>query len=710
MTEAQGQPIAPTLDRVIEGKLRRIVRRMRSYVLVEGVALVAGFLFLAAHLQLGLDYFRRLDWSMRAALSAAILVCGCLLTWRRIITPLRVRLDLSDAAHLVERKNPQLASVLISAVRFSSGRIGPAESNSPAMVASVVGRVTEACAGVDFPAVLDGRRARNGGLILAGLIAFTALAGIASPDLMGMWFARNVLLRNVDWPQRTRLIVELDSDEIRARGDDIEIRAHAQGVVPGRVDIVYESESGQRGRETMVLVGESGFRHTFRDVDQAFEFHLEGGDDRTSEFSIRLTDRPRVVRATVTIEPPAYTGLSPIVLGEGRRAARVLRGSTVSFEFTTNKPVVRADLMAGHDLIAEATPIEGDPGQHADEYRIAPLTPTKTQTYHVFLRDKAGLENRNPTRWALRVINDEAPTARLFLSGVGEMITPEAVLPIEVEFADAYGLASAELAYEVTREGGGSGLIALPDFSPGTRTLARSLSWPVSEAGISPGERISLHARATDFDDVSGPNYGQSQEQTLRVVSREELLSELARREQAARRQFERLIDEQEQIRGALLTVIGRYLPDDRTGLSAGLAPLERRQRNVAGSVNVVRQQFQQVLTELRINALDTSALEQRLGDDIIDPLTMLARRDLVTAADALRSLAEDGTIARAADVDPRQERLIGEMRRILSRMLEWEGYQEVVNMLRDIIRLQEELQEETRAQLGEQVKDVFDD
>lgn len=707
MTEAQGQPIAPTLDRVIEGKLRRIVRRMRSYVLVEGGALVAGFLFLAAHLQLGLDYFRRLDWSMRAALSAGILVCGSLLTWRRIITPLRVRLDLSDAAHLVERKNPQLASVLISAVRFSSGRIGPAESNSPAMVASVVGRVTEACAGVDFPAVLDGRRAQNGGLVLAGLIAFTALAGIASPELMGMWFARNVLLRNVDWPQRTRLIVELDSDEIRARGDDIEIRAHAQGVVPGRVDIVYESESGQRGRETMVLVGESGFRHTFRDVDEAFEFHLEGGDDRTSEFSIRLTDRPRVVRATVTIEPPAYTGLSPIVLGEGRRAARVLRGSTVSFEFTTNKPVVRADLMAGHDLIAEATPIEGDP---VGGYRIPPLTPTKTQTYHVFLRDDAGLENRNPTRWALRVINDEAPTARLFLSGVGEMITPEAVLPIEVEFADAYGLASAELAYEVTREDGGSGLIPLPDFSPGTRTLARSLSWPVSEAGMSPGERISLHARATDFDDVSGPNYGQSQEQTLRVVSREELLSELARREQAARRQFERLIDEQEQIRGALLTVIGRYLPDDRTGLSAGLAPLERRQRNVAGSVNVVRQQFQQVLTELRVNALNTSTLEQRLGDDIIDPLTMLARRDLVTAADALRSLAEDGTIARAADVDPRQERLIGEMRRILSRMLEWEGYQEVVNMLRDIIRLQEELKEETRARLGEQVKDVFDD
>ena len=708
MTDAKGQPVAPpALDRVIEGKLRRIIRRMRSYVLVEGVALVAGFLFLAAHLQLALDYFRRLDWSMRAALSAAILACGCVLTWRRIITPLRVRLTLSDAAHLVERKNPRLASVLISAVRFSSGRVGPAECNSPVMVASVVGRAARACVDVDFPAVLDGRRARNGGLLLAGLIAFTVFAGIASPDLMGIWFARNVLLRNVDWPQRTRLIVELDADVVRARGDDIEIRAHAQGVVPGQVDIIYENESGRRGRETMVLVGENGFRHTFRNVDEGFHFRLEGGDDRTNEFWIRLTDRPRVVRATVTIEPPAYTGMSPIVLGEGRRAARVLRGSTVSFAFTTNKPVVRADLMAGHDLVAEATPIDADGD---DEYRVAPLTPTKTRTYHVLLRDEAGLENRNPARWALRVVSDEAPTARLFLSGVGEMITPEAVLPIEVEFADAYGLASAELAYEVTREGGGSGLIALPGFTPGARTLATSLSWPVSEAGMSPGERISLHARATDFDDVSGPNYGQSQEQTLRVVSREELLSELARREQAARRQFERLIDEQEQIRGALLTVIGRYLPDDRNGLSAGLAPLERRQRNVAGSVNVVRQQFQQVLTELRINALDTSALEQRLGDDIIDPLTMLARRDLVAEADALRSLAEEGTVTRAAKIDPEQERIIDEMRRILSRMLEWEGYQEVVNMLRDIIRLQEELQEETRAQLGDQVKDVFDD
>jgi hypothetical protein len=457
----------------------------------------------------------------------------------------------------------------------------------------------------------------------------------------------------------------------------------------------------------MVLVGESGFRHTFRGVDEAFRFHLEGGDDRTSEYSIHLTDRPRVVRATVTIDPPAYTGLTPIVLGEGRRAARVLRGSRVSLTFATNKPVVRADLMSGHDLIAEATPIEGGPDAG---YRIAPLTPTQTQTYHLLLRDDTGLENRNPARWALRVVNDEAPTARLSLSGVGEMITPEAVLPIEVEFADAYGLASAELAYETTREGGGSGLIPLPGFSSGARVLATSLSWPVSEAAMSPGERISLHARATDFDDVSGPNYGQSQEQTLRVVSREELLNDLARREQAARRQFERLIDEQEQIRGALLTVIGRYLPGDRPGLSAGLAPLERRQRNVAGSVNVVRQQFQQVLTELRINALNTFELEQRLSDHIIDPLTMLARRDLITAADSLRTLADEGTVARAAGIDPEQDRMIGEMRRILGRMLEWEGYQEVVNMLRDIIRLQEELKAETESQLGDRVKDVFDD
>jgi hypothetical protein len=326
--------------------------------------------------------------------------------------------------------------------------------------------------------------------------------------------------------------------------------------------------------------------------------------------------------------------------------------------------------------------------------------------------DEVGLDNRRPVRFSLRVILDEPPSARLKLRGAGNMITPQAVLPIKVEYADTYGLATAELLVQTSREESNENSIPLPEFNPPVTSFSTSLTWPVATAAIAPGETLTLFARATDLDDVSGPNEAQSQEKTLRVVTREELMAELARREQEYRADFERLVDSQERLRGALLTVLGRVQKSEDTGeaLAGELAPLERRQRNIAGSVNVIRQQFEQILAELSVNQLDTLDELQRLGDRIVGPLTQLAKRDLVAAADTVRQWSRDASTDKALLVDPQQVALLSQMRHVLANMIQWEGYQEVVNMLHDIIRLQQELRSETQETLEEQADDVFED
>jgi hypothetical protein len=49
-------------------------------------------------------------------------------------------------------------------------------------------------------------------------------------------------------------------------------------------------------------------------------------------------------------------------------------------------------------------------------------------------------------------------------------------------------------------------------------------------------------------------------------------------------------------------------------------------------------------------------------------------------------------------------------MRVALANMIQWEGYQEAVNMLRDILRLQLELEAETQRTIEDQAGDIFDD
>lgn len=698
----------PPLDATLLRRLADVAARLRRYVVVRGVAGIVAFVLAAAAVQFLLDYSARgIRWSMRAALLFAIVAAVGFLIWRLILAPLRTRIGLADIANLIERRQPRLASHLISAIRFAAGESGNAETNSPALVASVVRRAAEAVKDADFDGVLDPRGARRAGWGLFGMAACCTALALLSPQMVGLWFARNVLLQEDPWPRQTKLKVEAkDGVQVGARGDDIIIMAYAEGVQPREVDIVYETAGGASGRETMVTIGNPGayrYRYTVKNAQEDLTFHLRGGDDRTDDYSLKLVERPRVEESKMRFSPPEYTRLEAWELPDGQRAAQILPGTAVEIMVRTNKPVVTAQFMVGEDVAGEVRR-EGD-------WLRTLQRPLETQTYHFALTDEFGLDDRQPARFPIRVTKDDPPVVRMKLPGVGEMITPEAVLPLELEFSDTYGLAAAEVVYEISREGFTEKSIALPDFAPSAQTFTTSLGWPVAVESSAPGERITLRAQAADFDDVSGPNRSQSPPLTLRVVTPDEFLAEMARREQEARLEFEKLVDAQEKLRGDLLSVAEtvRTKVQDSEQLAAELTPLERRQRNIAGSVHVIRQQFERMLGERRVNRLDTPEEKERLGIRIIEPLGQLISRDMVAAADALRRWTPENAAETSKVVDEQQAEIIGKMREVLATMVQWEGYQEVVNMLRDIMRLQGELNTETRQRAQSEADNVFD-
>jgi len=709
------------LDAALRARMRGVAHRLRRYVLIEGLAWIVGFLLCGAVTQFLLDYWSRgMRWSMRAALLVAIIAYALWLLRKRLVLPLSRRIEDADVANLVERRFPGLASSLISAVRFARGEVGRSETNSPTLIESVVSEAAARVAAVDFGAVLNPSRAKRAVGVIALVLLLGTAATLAAPDLTGLWFARNVLLKNVDWPRRTHLLVDVEGNElVGALGDDILIEATAQGVQPRVVEFNYKTASGKRGRETMVTIGSAGayrYRYTMPAAQEDFEFYLVGGDDQTEPIQVRLMERPHIQSTSMHIEPPAYARLEPIELGDGQRAAQVLPGSTVVLKATTNKPVVRAELLGGGKTVAQAF------GNHDETAAPAldslPSTtslevtvhPTETSTYEFALVGRHGLENKKPVRFSIRVIKDEPPRARVRLEGAGEMITADAVLPMAIEASDAYGLAELTLVYRVSGDTPKEATIPLPTFQPGSKTFSQEFGWPASTAAAVPGEQLTFTLRARDYDDVNGPNVTETPEISLRVVTRDELLAELARREQEYRLDFERLLKSQEKLRGDLLTALSRSEKLDAAGLAGLLSPLERQQRTVAGSVNVLRQEFEQILTELRINQLVTAAAELRLGGKIAEPLTKLARRDLVIAADTIRRWSRDATAETASKVDPQQVAILQQMREILSNMIQWEGYQEAVNMLRDILRMQTDLEAETQRTIENQAGDIFND
>ncbi|HOW72398.1 MAG TPA: hypothetical protein PKY77_17505 [Phycisphaerae bacterium] len=712
-------------DRSVLRHLRGLGRRLRLYLVIDGIMWLCVVLLGAVLLTLLMDRTFHLGRDMRVVQLASLSAVLILIVSRLVIHPMRVPIPLTSLALLLERWHPQLQSRLITAVEFTEPASPPRTGveRSSAMIQAVIRQAEEAAAQLSYHRGLAHTRARRNLSLGLGCLVVLASLCLAARPTMAMWFQRNVLLRDVEWPQRNRLTVQgLTQGVLRVpRGEDATITATVdQGFEPPmQVFIRYESASGQVGREQMpasrVGVPADGpadtlqadtpelpnvqFLHTFERLAETLRCQVHGGDAQTDWFTIEVVDRPQVVDVTLNVTPPAYTRMEAYDLRAGQTVAEVLKGSIVQVRIRTNRPVREAMLM--RDTGAGES-VEVRPAQRAaaDAF-IAVERPMESAVYHFRLVDGDGLSNEServrPVQISVRLVADRSPRVKLQIKGVGEMVTPAARLPIDTDFSDDYGLAAVSLVYGAAEQAGSFPPQSIPGFEPGPRRFQADLIWSPTEHGFKESDRVVLHAEARDADDITGPHVGQSPSVTLRLVSREEVLVELSRREQEYRQDFERLVRTEEELLNEWLGTVSVGDRRDRDAAKAQVwLQMARRQRDYGARANALRGQFEQVLSEWRINQLATPEVEERLGRRIVAPMELLHREKMPVAADRLETMARTWTEDSQQAARLALQAVLTEMKTILASMLKWEGFQEAVTLLRDVQKMQRQVSEET--------------
>ena len=738
--------------------LARLRRQARGWIWVESLAwvgLAAAAFFWGS---LALDWWVEPPRWGRALLLAATAAGLAMLLARKLVGRLNTILSDESLAVVVERSHPAFRDSLSTAIELSSR---PDDEANPDLLARTAAEATAHLEQVRPERIFRRRQLVMLAFAAAGALASVVAVAAARPAVAGLWARRMALLDDEPWPRRVRLTVDDFPAGIRkvARGSDVDVIVQAESAdrLPDLVDLrwrVAQADgfgsrpgSGRRsnwraermGTRGGGVAGSQAFGHVLKSVNDSLDLEIRGGDARLRNLRLEVLEPPALEKLRIEITPPAY-------LGGGRREtppARVVqipRGSTVEIACTATKPLSAATMVAlstgsadsigssAEEVLATlpAAPAAGDAAPSAGDARsaaaagrtivgrIAALAVDRTVV--VRFTDTDGLVNREPITFLLSALPDDPPQVSLRLHGISTAVTPRARVPLVGTISDDHGLGGATVVLKVAD----AAETSLPVDRVRTGDAVVELSTDAAEVvqleplNLRVGSKLQVSVTATDTCTLTGePNAGTSDAWSLDVVAAESLVAMLEAREIILRRRYESCVADLTQARDGFATP-PRDAASDGDGTPGGdhadgaVGPVDasglvEATSRAAGETAELAEAFRGIRLEFDNNQLITPELEARLIAQIADPLSALATQELPGLAAACRAGMSRPELVRRADL------VLARMRAVLDKMMELESFNEVLEVLRGMIRSQEQIRAETLEQQKRRAREALE-
>ena len=771
----------------IRSVLAGVRRRIRFYVLLEGLSIAVIWLAVTFWLAFALDYLPVLvGASEMPAVARGVMLAGITgifvyILYRYIGQRLFVPLHDHSMAVLLERRFIGLQDSLVTAVEMDESPQHASEFN-----VEMLSRTAER-AGIGARQLQVGQVFNYVPLVLkalaAGLLAITVLVCfVLNKDALELAASRLYLLRSDPWPRSAHIEVvglELQSlpgpgetaprmTEVQfengvakvAKGSSVALKVRALGapearVVPQTCTVYYhalKADSASRSERGSVQM--TNFRYAgnyrnfrfdgkpFKGVLSTLEFDVIGYDHRASGYRLEVVDSPAVISTTLDMTYPPYmvdestSNYLPVTGQDYLPAGTFIPlGTSVTVRFRTNKDLLQAKILNVESGKVEEIVIPADASSKQEfAYRIEKLA--ATTTLEVSLLDSDKVTTDRPHKIFLTGVEDRPPQVDVRMRGIGTAVTPDAIVAIQGKIGDDYAVDKAWFDVQVNEEssktkldvtlGKGGAMDQSIDF--------RKLRGEPGGLELKPKDKLFLMVQAADrFNLEGGPHLGSSDRYQLDVVTPEDLLAMLEIRELGLRARFELTLGELGQLRDSLVRVKSSLGP-----ASAGADPEDLRAEDDAGKplskediarraaeLRLLRVQrgmqqsqksaqevlgisggFNDIREELINNRVDTTERKQRLKELIADPLAKIGTEEFGKLDQKLAAL-EKGLIgntpvspetATAADETLEQTNVtIARLEAVLQQMLDLETYNELLDIVRDLIKDQDSLTDKTK-------------
>jgi hypothetical protein len=716
--------------------LAAVRRQTRGWIWVESLAwlcLAAVAFFWAS---LAIDWCVEPPRWARASLLALTAAGLGVLVYRKLLG--RLSTDLGDAslAVVVERAHPSFRDSLSTTIQLADQ---PSADVNPELLARTAAEATAHLGQVRPERIF--RRRQLAMLAFAAVAAAATIAGlvVARPAVASLWVRRLPLLGDEPWPRQVRLAIDEFPGGVRkvARGSDVDVIVHAQASdrLPEVVDLRWRSTpsgglgqrpaGGLRGTWHVDRMGSRGgvsadgqaFGHVLKAVNDSLDLEIRGGDARLRNLRIEVLEPPALEKLLITSTPPAYLRSGPRE-SPPARIVQIPRGSQVEIACTSTKPLAAATMVAvagggsaaeevlatfsaaGSPAAAGATSATG----RGIVGRIAALDADRTIV--VRFTDTDGLVNREPVTFTLVALPDEPPQVAMRLRGISTAVTPRARVPLVGTISDDHGLGGAAVRLRVAD--GGETVLPMARVRAGDPVV----ELPVEAAevvqleplGLAVGRKLELAVTATDTCTLGGqPNAGTSDAWSLDVIAPESLVAMLEAREIILRRRYESCVADLTQARDGFAAPVRDAAADGGDDPADAAARLGDASSRAAGETAELAEAFRGIRLEFDNNQLITPELETRLMTQIAEPLSSLATQDLPALTRACRAGTGREELVRRTDV------VLARMRAVLDKMMELESFNEVVELLRGMIRTQEQIRAETLEQQKRRAREALE-
>ena len=689
---------------------------LRGNLVGRGLALVIIAAVTAVFFSFVVD--RQLDMSLsqRVLIMTIVLAAVGYVAWRFVLRPLRVPMNSTELALVLEKHYPELNDRLISTLEFSGADVAEVGA-SEALVRKVAEQANALADGLDPRAPVESRETTKRLCVALGAMVILAVFSYVKADVMVPWFMRNILFRNVPYPQQTYLKVTCAPGLKVPRGGSltVTVTADPEHIVPREVvfHTRFTSLAGTQ-RDRISQEGDSNeFTRTFEDITEPFKFRITGNDDTTEWFAVRIVDPPQLVGLNFTITYPEYMeNRSTATVSAERGELALPAGSTIKLEGKANKDLRAGRLWLEDKNVGVVVVSDDDPRAIRGSVKL-PKKPGKSMLIlRIELTDTEDITNPRGAEYGIRIEADGAPAVQLGRKGVRGEITAKAMIPLVIGVRDDHGVIAVEAKLET---------MAAPEAStqpaegaPATPTKVIKRTFPVPgiptrprkaeltvEYGLdirplklSVGQRVSVRAAATDTlpELFGGPNRGVSAVHTFRIVSEEDLLMELLRRQKEIRDVYSRAVELQATTRDRVLAVKDQLdaveVIDVEVRRKLKLAASD--QLRIATQCADTARQMQSVLDEIAANRVGTDAQIHNLSTRIISPLEEISKKPMSDVAALLSSASKKTDAAELRELAESHGGTLDafhtRLEDVLKQMEKEQSRQELVRMLQKIL------------------------